>query len=164
MIISLIAAMDQQGGIGKNNQLPWHLVSDLKRFKQLTMGHHVVMGRKTYETIGRQLPGRVMVIITRNKDYSAEGCQVVNSLRAAIDLAEENLDREVFIIGGGDIFKEAINKADKIYLTTVHTVVGADVFFPMLDLHEWKITSSEIISPNEMEDYPSDFKILIRLH
>ncbi len=164
MIISLIVAMDEKGGIGKNNQLPWHLASDLKRFKQLTMGHHIVMGRKTYETIGRQLPGRVMVIVTRKNDYFVEGCLVVNSLRAAIDLAKVNLDNELFIIGGGEIFKQTIGMADKIYLTTVHTEVGADVYFPKLDPHEWEITSTESMSPNVIEDYESDFKILARLH
>jgi dihydrofolate reductase len=164
VIISLIVAMDKQGGIGKDNQLPWHLVSDLKRFKRLTMGHYVVMGRKTYETIGRKLPGRVMVILTRKKDFFAEGCLVVNSLGAAIDLVKVDLDNELFIIGGGEIFKQAIGMADKIYLTTVHTEVGADVYFPKLDPHEWEIISTEIMSPNMGEDYESDFKILTRLH
>jgi dihydrofolate reductase len=164
VIISLIGATDELGGIGKNNELPWHLPSDLKRFKLSTMGHHVVMGRRTYEAIGRQLPGRVMIVVTHKNDYFAEGCLVVNSLGAAIDLAEVNFESELFIIGGGEIFKQAIGIADKIYLTTVHTNVGADVFFPKFDPNEWEITSEENIIKIDNEDYESDFKLLIKIH
>jgi dihydrofolate reductase len=164
VIISLIVATDELGGIGKNNQLPWHLPSDLKRFKLLTMGHHLVLGRRTYETIGGQLPGRVMIVVTHKKKYFAEGCLVVNSLGAAIDLAEANLESELFIIGGGEIFKQAIGIADKIYLTTVHAKVGADVFFPKFDPKEWEIPSEENLNKIDKEDYVSDFKILIKIH
>ncbi len=163
MIISLIVATDERGGIGKDNQLPWHLASDLKRFKQLTMGHHIVMGRKTYETIGKSLPGRVMVIITRNENYSPQGCLVVNSLKAAIDLAKNSHESELFIIGGGEIFNQAFRIAGKIYLTTIHTVANADVFFPEINSDEWVQIQYEAYKRNEDDDYDSDFKILQRL-
>lgn len=164
MIVSLIVAMDKKGGIGKNNQLPWHLPSDLKRFKNLTKGHHLVMGRKTYETIGKPLPGRVMIVITQQKDYFPKGCMVVNSLGEAIKLAENNHETEVFIIGGGEIFHQAIGHADKIYLTTVHADVDADVLFPKIDLNHWELSKSEDPSQDEKDEYKSDFKILIYKH
>jgi dihydrofolate reductase len=164
VIISLIVAMDERGGIGKDNRLPWHLQSDLKRFKQLTTGHHIVMGRKTYETIGRSLPGREMIVITRKKDYSPSGCMVANSLEAAINLARQNDERELFIIGGGEIFSQTIGLADKIYMTIVHTDVNADVFFPKFDLEKWKIISGETFTQNEYDEYGSEFKILLNKH
>jgi dihydrofolate reductase len=164
VIVSLIVAMDKKRGIGKNNQLPWHLPSDLKRFKNLTMGHHLVMGRKTYETIGKSLPGRVMIIVTHQKDYSPEDCMVVNSIEAAIELAKNKNENDLFIIGGGIIFKQTIDLADKIYLTTVHTDVNADIFFPKIDLHRWNIIKEENIIRNKIEEFESDFRILIRKH
>lgn len=164
MIASLIVAMDEKGGIGKGNRLPWYLPSDLKRFKKLTMGHHLVMGRKTYETIGKSLPGRVMIVVTHQKDYFPKDCMIVNSLEAAIKLAQDNHESEVFIIGGGQIFHQAIGLADRIYLTTIHTDVDADVLFPKIDLNQWELTESEGSSQYEKDDYESDFKILKRKH
>jgi dihydrofolate reductase len=163
VIISLIVATDERGGIGKDNRLPWHLSSDLKRFKQLTMGHHIVMGRKTYETIGKPLPGRVMMIVTRNENYSPQGCSVVNSLNAAIDHAKNSHESELFIIGGGEIFNQAIRIAGKIYLTTIHTDANADVFFPEINSDEWVQINYEAYKRNEDDDYDSDFKILQRI-
>ena len=163
MIISLIVALDETGGIGKQNQLPWHLPSDLKRFKRLTMGHHLVMGRKTYETIGKPLEGRVMIVITRQKGYIATGCLVVHSLEEAIKLAEEHREDEVFIIGGGEIFGQAIDLADKIYLTTVHAKVGADTVFPEIDPSQWKRIDTKAAPGDEHDDYPSDFATLLRI-
>jgi dihydrofolate reductase len=128
------------------------------------MGHHIVMGRKTYETIGRPLPGRVMILVTHKNDYVVEGCVVCNSLSAAIDMAEAKHESELFIIGGGEIFQQAIDLADKIYLTNVHTVVNADVFFPKFYLNDWEIIKSERITHNKGDDYASDFKILKRAH
>ena len=162
MIVSLIVAMDESGGIGKDNQLPWHLPSDLKRFKNLTMGHHLVMGRKTYETIGKPLPGRVMIVVTHQKEYFPEGCRVVNSLRDAIMLAEDEHETEVFIIGGGEIFHQAIGRADKIYITTVHINAHADVSFPKIDPNQWQLIESNALPQNDKDIYESDFKILIR--
>ena len=164
MIVSLIVAMDECSGIGKNNRLPWHLPSDLMRFKRITMGHHLVMGRKTYETIGRALPGRVMVIITHQKGYSPNGCTVVGSIQAAIKLADDHHENELFIIGGGSIFTQTIDLADKIYVTIVHSDVGADVFFPKIDPDQWEETVSENCLQNPTDDYGSNFKLLIRKH
>jgi dihydrofolate reductase len=164
MIVSLIVAMDERGGIGKNNQLPWHIPSDLKRFKKLTMDHHLVMGRKTYETIGKPLPGRVMVVISHQKDYFPKDCLVVNSLEAAIKLAKDDHESELFIIGGGSIFTQAIGLADKIYLTRVHTDVNADVSFPTIDLTQWVITGREDYIQNSTDEFESDFKILLKKH
>jgi dihydrofolate reductase len=164
VIISLIVAMDERRGIGKDNQLPWHLSSDLKRFKKLTMGHHLVMGRKTYETIGKPLSGRVTIIISHQKDYSAPGCLVVNSLAAAIKLAVSRHEDELFIIGGGEIFKQAMGLVDKIYLTTVQGDFDADIVFPNINLDQWKILIGENGIKNEADEYRSDFKILIRQH
>lgn len=156
--------MDEKGGIGKNNSLPWHLSSDLKRFKEITMGHHLVMGRKTYETIGKPLPGRQMIVITHRKGYLAPGCLVVYSLRSAIRQARENDETELFIIGGGEVFAQSIDLADKIYLTRVNTVVDADVYFPSHRASEWKTIHSEKSIPSETDEYGSEFKILIRNH
>lgn len=164
MIVSLIVAMDERGGIGKNNRLPWHLPSDLKRFKNLTMGHHLVMGRKTYETIGKPLPGRVMIVVTHQKDYFLEGCMVARSLRDAIKLAKDDHESEVFIIGGGEIFQQAIDLADKLYLTTVHVNVDADVSFPKIDLIQWEQIKIDNIAQNNKDEYESDYKILVKKH
>lgn len=164
MIVSLIVAMDETGGIGKNNQLPWHLASDLKRFKNLTMGHHIVMGRITYETIGKPLPGRIMVVVTHQKDYFPKGCIVVNSLGDAIKLADVNHETEVFIIGGGDIFQQAIDLADKVYLTNVHVNANADVSFPKIDPELWEPIKVENIAKIDKDDFESDFMILVRKH
>ena len=162
MIISIIVAMDEKGGIGKNNQLPWHISSDLKRFKRITMNHHIAMGRKTYQTIGKPLPGRVMIVITRQKDFQPEGCLAVNTLNAAIKLAEEKKETELFIIGGGDIFTQSIDLADKIYLTRVHADVDGDIFFPKIHPTSWDIVFNEEITRELSDEYASDFQILVR--
>ena len=164
MIISLIVAMDEKRGIGKDNTLPWRIRSDLQRFKALTMGHHIVMGRRTYETIGKPLPGRKMMVITHRKGYHAPGCLVVNSLQLAIKLARENGEEELFVIGGGKIFAESIDLAEKIYLTRVNTVVDADVYFPSYRASEWKTTHTEKSTPDEYDEYGTEYKILIRNH
>jgi dihydrofolate reductase len=154
--------MDEMGGIGKDNRLPWHLSSDLKRFKQLTMGHHLVMGRKTYETIGHPLPGRTTIVITRNQQYPAEGYLVATSLDEALDLVRENGETEAFIAGGGEIFTLALPLADRIYLTRVHAQVQADVFFPPFSPEGWRqIESIEQLS-DEKNDYPSTFIIFVK--
>ncbi len=162
MIISLVAAMDEKGGIGKDNQLPWHIPSDLKRFKQLTMGHCVVMGRKTYLTIGRPLTGRVMIVLTRQSDLTLAGCLVAHSLEEAIQLAEMRNESELFIIGGGQIFRQAMKRAERIYLTTVHAESDADVFFPLLEMSEWEVITREKPSQSDNELIDSDFQVLQR--
>ena len=130
MIVSVIVAMEENRGIGKENSIPWRISSDLKRFKKLTMGHHIIMGRLTFESIDKVLPGRRTIIVTRNKEYTQEGCYIVYSLREALILAESNGESEVFIIGGGEIFSEALDYADRIYLTMIHASIDTDVYFP----------------------------------
>ena len=148
MILSMIVAVSENGGIGKQGEIPWRLSADLKLFKQRTMGHHLILGRKTYESIGRPLPGRKMVVISRQPDYQAEDCQVVSSLDAAINLAEGAGESEAFIGGGGEIYKLAMPKADRIYLTRVHTEVESDTFFPELDWKDWEAL--------DVFDHPAD--------
>ena len=142
MIVSLIVAVSKNGVIGKDNDLIWHLPKDMRFFKETTMGHHVVMGRKNFESIPhkyRPLPNRTNVVITRQSDYKAEGCIVVNSVKEAVEIAKQNGDTEPFIIGGGQIYKLALeaNLVDKIYLTKVHHSFEGDTFFPELNT-DWK--------------------------
>ena len=162
MIISLIVALDEKGGIGKDNRLPWHINSDLKRFKSITMGHHLIMGRKTYETIDKPLPGRTTIIVTRNPNYHPDGCISVKSIEEALSVAKRNHESEVFIIGGGEIFRQSIDMADKIYLTNIHTVVNADTYFPEIEARSWKMVWCEENKRNKIDEYDSDFKILLR--
>lgn len=129
-IVSIIAAHDDNLGIGKNNQLPWQISADLKRFKKITSGHPVIMGRITYESIGKPLSNRHNIIITRDKNYSVSNCQVVHSLKEAIKLAKTNDNQEIFIIGGGEIYKQALPLANKLYLTHVYGDFNCDTFFP----------------------------------
>jgi dihydrofolate reductase len=140
-LVSLIVAMSRNGVIGFNGRLPWHIPAELQRFKALTMGHHIVMGRKTWDSIGRLLPGRTTVIVTRNGGLRVEGALVAESLPAALDLAES--DPEVFVIGGAEIFFLALPYARRIYLTTVEIECAGDTFMPPIDWNEWRRTASE---------------------
>jgi dihydrofolate reductase len=140
--ICLIAALAANRVIGKNNALPWHLPADLKRFKALTMGHPVVMGRKTYESIGRPLPGRRNLVITRNRDYSAPGCEVVHSLDAAIAACRGA--QEIFIIGGAELFRESLPRAHCLEFTEIRAEIEGDVTFPEFSISEWHETGREI--------------------
>ena len=162
MIISIIVAMDEQRGIGVNNRLPWHLSADLKRFKSLTMGHHILMGRKTYESIGRALPGRVMIVITRQQDFHPQGCLAVPSLQDGLKLVENQGVGEVFIIGGGEIFAQGLDYAHKIYLTLVHAVAGCNVFFPEIDNNAWWEKDVSHHVADAQNDFPYTFKTLLR--
>jgi dihydrofolate reductase len=140
-IISLIVAMAKHCVIGINNTLPWHLPEDLKRFKALTTGHHIIMGRKTYESLGRLLPGRTTVIVTRNKNYKVEGALIAHSLQEAIQLCKN--DDEVFIIGGAELYKDGLQVANQLYITEVDLDVQGDAFFPELEISLWQETSRE---------------------
>ncbi len=162
MIISLIVAMDERRGIGVEGHLPWHLPADLKRFKSLTMGHHLIMGRKTYESIGRPLPGRTMIIVSHNPSFQPEGCLVAGSFDTALEFARLDLEDEVFVIGGGDLFDQTIELADRVYLTLVHASLEADVYFPEYILDDWQETDSVYQDADEKNLYPSTFKILER--
>jgi dihydrofolate reductase len=128
--LSLIAAIAEDRGLGKDGKLLFHIPRDLKRFKKITLGHPIIMGRKTFESIGRVLPGRTNIIITRNKDYKVKDGFVFNSLKKAVKFAKRKDKKEVFVIGGGQIYKQAINSADKLYLTLVKEKKLADTFFP----------------------------------
>jgi dihydrofolate reductase len=154
--------MDEKRGIGKNNQLPWSLSDDLKRFKALTMGHHIIMGRKTYESIARLLPGRTMVIVTRNPEYDVAGALVANSLPMALEIAEKSNESEVFIVGGAEIFAETLPLADRIYLTLVHSNVDADVFFPEFDHDDWIEDETSFMDANDKNEYPMSFVDLVK--
>gem|GEM_PF-17195 len=160
MRISIIVAMDENGGIGFENRLPWRLSADLKRFHRLTMGHHLILGRRTYESIGRALPGRRMIVITKNAATQSDEVDVVSSLDEAIHLAEGRGEREAFIGGGSEVFRLALPLADRIYLTRVHARAQADVFFPEFDIREWIEISSEQFDADEQNQYPTTYMIL----
>jgi len=156
MRLSIIAALSSNNVIGRDNDLPWHLSTDLKRLKALTMGHHMIMGRKTYDSIGRPLPGRTIVVITRDPSFAAEGVKIVHSLEDAIQVAAG--DDEPFIAGGAQIFEQAIHRADRMYLTRVHAEVEGDTWFPDFDdVSEWQLTDSEHFDAGEKNDYPFSF-------
>ena len=155
MTISIIVALSENNVVGINNQLPWHLSADLKRVKSLTMGHHLIMGRKTHESIGKPLPGRTNVIITRNKNFKAEGCIVVSSLQEAFALSKN--DSEVFIFGGGEIFREALPFVHKIYMTRIHHHMDGDTYFPELNPSDWKEISRQDFKADEKNNFNYSF-------
>jgi dihydrofolate reductase len=140
--LSLIAAVASNGVIGSNNTLPWQLPEDLKRFKALTLGHPIVMGRKTHESIGRPLPGRRNLIVSRKPDYRAEGCEVVASLVQALAACEGTTD-EIFVIGGAQIYVEALPLAHRLYLTEIRRDFPGDARFPAIDAGDWRETARE---------------------
>jgi dihydrofolate reductase len=157
----MVAALDEKRGIGRGGSLPWHLSTDLQRFKALTMGHHLIMGRKTFLSIRRPLPGRTNIVVTRQKDYLPKGVIVANSVKAALETAKKRGETEVFIIGGGEIFEQVLPLADRLYLTYVKTDSGADVLFPELD-QSWKTMLAEEIPGDETNEYSSIFRIYER--
>jgi dihydrofolate reductase len=162
MIISIIVAMDEKRGIGRDNRLPWRLSADLKQFKELTMGHHIILGRKTFESIGKPLPGRVSIVVTRSAGYRADGCLIAHSLDAALQMASERGEGEVFICGGAEIYAGALDRTDRIYLTLVHTDSRADTFFPEWDESEWVEKESYHHAADEKNQHPFTFKLLER--
>ena len=162
MIISIIAAIDQAGGIGKDSRLPWHLSEDLRRFKQLTLGHHIIMGRKTYESIGRPLPSRQSIVITRNPEYQGESIIVAPSISSALQIAMDNGEDEVFVIGGGEIYEQILPFADRIYLTEVNTVSNCDTFFPVIDLDEWEVEGIVYHAADDNNQFDHSFQLLNR--
>lgn len=160
-MISIIVAVAENGVIGKTDGLPWYLPADLARFKQITMGHPIIMGRVTHQSIGRALPGRRNIVITHDKKYkAAEGCEVVDSLEEALKLAKNN--PEVFIIGGASIYEQALLLADKIYLTRVHAKIDGDKFFKY-NLSEWQEVSNDPHKADEKHKYAYDFAVLERI-
>lgn len=160
MIVSLIAAMDTRRGIGRKNQLPWRLSADLKRFRELTMGHHIIVGRKTFESIGKPLPGRQMIVVTRDRAFNIAGCAVCHSLTEAIEHARSNGETEVFVCGGAEIYQQSIALADRLYLTLVDAEVEADTFFPEFDPQKWNERESVFHPADEKNQFPFTFKLL----
>ncbi|MDH3513728.1 MAG: dihydrofolate reductase [Gammaproteobacteria bacterium] len=153
--VSLIAAMAENRVIGVDNALPWRLPADLRHFRRLTTGHHVIMGRRNYESIGKPLPDRTNIVVTRNPAYHAPGCLVSHSLRQTLQDIQD--DPEVFVIGGAEIYRQALGDADRIYLTLVHANIAGDTYFPEFDLREWQEISRTRHEPDENNPYPYSF-------
>jgi len=159
-VLSLIVAMDRNRLIGCNNQLPWNLPADLQHFKSTTMGKPIVMGRKTWESLGRPLPGRINITITRNPDYEAEGASVVNSLDDALKIVSE-VD-EVMIIGGANLYAQALPRVDRLYLTRVEGEFEGDSWFPEFNEAEWALSTVDEHEPDEKNSHPYRFEIYNR--
>jgi dihydrofolate reductase len=160
MIISSIAAIAENNAIGKNNQLLWRLPADLKHFKVITTGHTVIMGRKTFESVGKPLPNRRNIVVTRSKALHIEDVEVVNSIEQAIALCDQ--DEEVFIVGGAEIYKAAMDITAQIYLTVVHENFEADTYFPQIDPLIWEETAIEKHEADEKNPFAYTFSTLIR--
>lgn len=162
MTISIIVAAAQNGVIGRDNQLIWRLPDDLKQFKRLTMNHPMVMGRKTFDSIGKPLPGRTSIVVSRNSGLQIEDCTVVASLSEAFEIAQTSETEEVFVIGGAEIYRLALPFTQKIYLTEVHTEVEGDASFAIPDRENWQETSRIAHPADEKHAFAFDFVELIR--
>ncbi len=160
MKISIIAALAGNRAIGLSNKMPWHLSADLKKFKKITMGSPILMGRKTYESIGHPLPGRDNIIISRNPDYKQEGCFVFDDIEKAITQFEQH--DEIFIIGGASFYKSMLPRADFLYLTQINKNFDGDVFFPYIDSKAWKEIEREDIADDPAVDFDYSFLVLER--
>ena len=159
--IALIAAMAENRIIGRENRLPWRLPADLRRFKSLTMGKPVIMGRKTYESIGKPLPGRSNIVVTRDPDYRAPGCQVVHSLEQALEAGAGHA--EVMVIGGAELYRQALGRAQRMYLTLVRAEVEGDTLFPDIEPQQWRELERESHRADEKNQYDYDFVTLQRV-
>ncbi|MGM8216399.1 dihydrofolate reductase [Bacillaceae bacterium W0354] len=153
-MLSVIVAMDENNVIGYQNDLPWHLPNDLKRFKRITTGHTIVMGRKTYESIGRPLPNRQNIIMTRDSHFTAEGCTVIHSWE---ELNQYLNDEELFLIGGAELIKQAIPIVDRLYLTIIHHSFEGDTYFPNLNMDDWEVVEKVEGIVDEKNKYPHTF-------
>lgn len=160
MIISTIVAVAKNNVIGKDNDIPWYLPADLKYFKKQTLNHHILMGRKCFESIGRALPKRTNIILTRNPFFLADKCLVAHTIEEAIDMASANDEEELFIIGGGQIYEMTEHLWDRVYITEVDLYVEGDVYFPELDQDRWKLVSEEAHQKDEKNEYDYVFKVL----
>lgn len=159
-MIIMIAAIAENNALGKNNKLLWHLPNDFKRFKSLTSGHHIIMGRKTFESFPKPLPNRTHVIITRQKEYLAEGCIVVNSIEKALEACPKKQD--IFIIGGGEIYTLGLPFTDTIEITRVHQSLEGDAYFPEINEAEWKIKATEFNPKDKKHLYDYSYQTYIR--
>jgi dihydrofolate reductase len=161
MRIAAITAMSENRVIGKNNQLPWHLPADLRYFKKLTMGRPILLGRRTYESIGRPLPGRCNVVISRDPTFQAPGCVVAKSIETA--LSAVSYSDEVYVIGGAQLYAEMLPRTQRLYITLVHQKMEGDTFFPEVDKYQWRQTSREDHPADEENIYPYSFIVLDRV-
>jgi dihydrofolate reductase len=162
MAVSLIVAVSSNGVIGRDGGLPWYLPADLQHFKRTTMGHHLIIGRRTWEEVGKPLPGRTMVVVTRSRRFSPEGAQVVRSVEQALELAAA--DDEPFIGGGAQIYRIALarNLVDRIYLTRIHADVEGETLFPKIDFDDWKLVSEEHHEADDKNEFPYSFIVYER--
>lgn len=159
MIVSIIAAIGRNNELGLNNKMLWHLPADLKFFKETTTGHCIVMGRKTFESIGRALPNRNNLVISRNKAFTAEGIKVFESVEDAVKWARQQGETECFITGGAEIYKHSIHHVTKLYLTRVDSDFEADTWFPKIDFAEWELVESKQQEADEKNAYPLTFEL-----
>lgn len=158
-MISIIVAASSNNAIGKNNQLLWHLPNDLKFFKNTTWASVVIMGRKTFESVNKPLPGRINIVITRQKDWIADHVIKVDGLETALAEAKKTNCKEIFIIGGGEIYRSSMSIVDRIYLTRVHVNIDGDTFFPELDPNSWQLTQTQSFLKDEKNAFDHDFEV-----
>lgn len=162
MTISCIVATAHNRVIGKDNDIPWYLPADLQYFKKTTINHHIIMGRNCYASIGKPLPKRTNVIVTRDPYFISSNCLIARSIPEAIQIAHENGETEAFIIGGGQIYAQTMDLCDKLYLTEVDLTVDGDIFFPELEMTQWELISEEKHSKDDKNDFDYTFKVLKR--
>jgi dihydrofolate reductase len=162
MTISAIVAVAKNNVIGRDNQMPWYLPADLAYFKKVTLGHMIIIGRKNFESIGKPLPGRTNIIITRDRSFACTNCRVMHSLEEALFFAHDNNENEVFIIGGGTIYEQTKELWDKLYFTEIDTIVEGDVFFPEINWAQWQLVSEEQKAADEKNTYNLNFKVFTR--
>ncbi len=162
MIISCIVATAKNNVIGKDNDIPWYLPADLKYFKKVTLGHHILMGRKCYSSIGRPLPKRTNVIITRDPYFISSNCVVTHSIEEALEVAYDNGEEEAFIIGGGTIYEQSADLWDRLYLTAVDLEVEGDIYFPNIEMKDWKLIQEEPHTKDDKNEFDYSFKLYER--
>lgn len=161
-MLNLIVAMAKNNVIGLNGKMPWQLPADLQYFKRITMGHPIIMGRKTFDSIGRALPGRQNIVVTRNRDWQHSGVEVAHTLNEAITLAGGASDANKFVIGGAALYSEALNVADTLYVTRIHADVAGDTFFPAIETAIWQEIAREHHAKDDKNSYDIDFTVLAR--
>lgn len=163
MNISCVVAVGHNNVIGKDNDIPWYLPADLKYFKKITLNHHILMGRNCYDSIGRPLPKRTNVIITRDPYYISSNCLVAHSIDQALEIAYDNGENEAMIIGGGTIYEQTKDLWDRLYITEVDVHADGDIFFPKVDFEQWKLVSEEKHLPDDKNEYAYTFKVYDRI-
>lgn len=163
VMIAIIAAVSENNVIGKDSKLPWRLPADMKYFKTMTRGNVVVMGRKTFQSLGKPLPDRVNIVITRQKSFKEQGVLTASSLQQALNTARQFEGKDIFIIGGGEIYRQSLDICDRIYLTRIHEHFNGDAFFPELPMNKWKMVSKAEHPPDEKNPHPYSFIIYDRI-